>query len=355
LRKCAFTWALILATTWPGAAKATDPQPGVLPDPAPRQVVTHFFSAGTGDLSTVQTVIGSSRLYRVKTGETFLDIALGEDLGYNELVAGNPGVDPWLPEPGSEVLLPSEWILPRGGFEGIIVNIPEMRLYFFVPSPRSDAQSSMVVTYPVGLGQQDWQTPQGEFRIRGKTRNPAWVLPDSIKQQRIRDFGSSEEVVPGGHPDNPLGRYRLELTLPTYAIHGTNKTWGVGMQVSHGCVRMYPADIAALFPMVPVGAKGHFVYQPIKVGLRAGRVMIEVHEDIYGVMPWPFMLAQDLLKEMGLEQQIDRQRLEAALEAATGIPTDIGHVSWPSLVEAASVTFDATGNPVEPYPPVSAP
>ncbi len=348
-------FAFALTVTCCRFAYATDSQPAVLADPPPRQVVTRFFSGGTGDLGTIQTVIGSSRLYLVKAGETFLDIALGEDLGYNELVAGNPGVDPWLPEAGSEVLLPTEWILPRTDFEGIVVNIPEMRLYYYVPSPRSDGHSSMVVTYPVGLGQQDWQTPQGEFRIRGKTRNPAWVLPESIKQQRIRDYGSSEEVIPGGHPDNPLGRYRMELTLPTYAIHGTNKNWGVGMQVSHGCVRMYPTDIAALFPMVQVGAKGQFLYQPVKIGLRAGRVMIEVHEDIYGVMPWPFILAQDLLKEMGLDLQVDRDRLEAALEAATGIPTDISHVSWPNWVDAAPVEFNAMGDPVQPYPSIATP
>ncbi|MEE8310907.1 MAG: L,D-transpeptidase family protein, partial [Candidatus Binatia bacterium] len=200
-------------------------------EPEPRQVVTHFFVA-EGEATGQQTVVGNSQVHVVAPGETFLDISRGADVGYNELVAANPLIDPWVPPTGSDAILPTEWILPRGDHVGLVLNIPEMRVYYYLPSPRAGGKSSMVVTYPVGLGRQEWQTPQGQFRIRGKTRNPAWVIPESIKAERIADYGSTESVIPGGHPENPLGKHRLELTLPSYAIHGTNKNWGIGMQVS---------------------------------------------------------------------------------------------------------------------------
>jgi len=316
----------------------------------PRQMDTHFFVGGTGEIAGLQTVVGTSQTHDVGQGETFLDIAREFDVGYNELVAANRSLDPWLPDPGAEVLLPTEWILPRGDFEGLVLNIPEMRLYYYVPSPRAGGRSSMVVTYPVGLGRQDWQTPRGQFRIRGKTRNPAWVIPESIKAERIRDYGTTENVVAGGHPENPLGKHRIELTLPSYAIHGTNKNWGIGMQVSHGCVRMYPEDIAAFFPMVQIGSVGSFVYQPVKIGVRRGRVMIEVHEDIYGVVPWPWLLAQEMIEDAGLQRYVDEKRLEAALQAASGVPTDISFVAWPAYEDENEIEFDENGDPIEPYP-----
>jgi L,D-transpeptidase ErfK/SrfK len=316
-----------------------------------RPVVTHLLdSSPLGEPFGVETIIGDSRVYVVKPGDTFLDIARDYDLGYNEIIAANPGADPWIPNTGAEILIPTEWVLPRASRVGVVVNIPEMRLYYYVPSPREGAEASSVITYPVGLGRQDWQTPQAEFRVRGKTRNPAWIIPESIKTERIEKQGFTEEMIPGGHPDNPLGKHRIELTLPMYTIHGTNREWGVGMQVSHGCIRLYPEDIEAFFPLVQIGSRGQFVYQPIKVGIRGGRVMVEVHEDIYGVAPWPWMLAQDLIKELGLERQVDRERLEAAVEAASGVPTDVSHVKWPEFDGGKPIRFNDNGDPLDPYP-----
>jgi L,D-transpeptidase ErfK/SrfK len=316
----------------------------------PRQVVTHFFVGDTGKIAGQQSVVGTSQGYKVRSGDTFLDIAREYDLGYNELVEANPDTDPWVPGVGREILLPTEWVLPRGTKEGLVLNIPEMRFYYYIPSPRSEGKASMVISYPVGLGRQDWQTPQARFQIRGKTKNPAWVIPESIKAERFADDGSTDSVIPGGHPDNPLGDYRLELTLPSYAIHGTNKTWGIGMQVSHGCVRMYPEDIEAFFPLVQIGTAGHFTYQPVKLGIRRGRVMVEVHEDIYGVAPWPWMLAKELVEEMEVERYVDTERLEAAVAAASGVPTDVSHVDWPVPEKGPTIDFDDQGNPKRPYP-----
>jgi L,D-transpeptidase ErfK/SrfK len=314
-----------------------------------RPVVTHLLDAAQvgATLGGAEPIIGSSQVHLVRAGDTFLDIARNFDLGYNEIVGANPDADPWIPKPGTSMLIPTEWILPRAPHTGIVVNIPEMRLYYFEPSGREGAESASVITYPVGLGRQDWQTPQAEFRIRGKTRNPVWIIPESIKAERIEKNGFTEDMIAGGSPDNPLGKHRIELTLPMYTIHGTNREWGVGMQVSHGCIRLYPEDIDAFFPLVQIGSAGRFVYQPIKVGVRDGRVLVEVHEDIYGVAPWPWMLAQDLIKQLGLERQVDSERLEAAVEAATGVPTDVSPVQWPNFDGGTPIRFDENGKQLD--------
>ncbi len=265
------------------------------------------------------TVVGEVRTYRVRKGDTMLDLARYYDLGYNEILDANPGIDPWVPAVGATILIPTEWVLPCCTYEGIVVNIPEMRLFYYRRSP-GDPKTTIVHTYPVGLGRDDWRTPRGKFKIRGKTVNPQWNIPESIRQEHIKERGDPRKFIPGGDPENPLGKYRLELTLPLYGIHGTDIPWGVGMQVSHGCVRLYPEDIDRLFPQVPVGTPGEFVYQPVKVGARGGVVYVEVHEDIYGYNPAAFRDAQAELEHRGLAGRVDPQLLEEALSASAGMP-----------------------------------
>ena len=273
----------------------------------------------TKDLATERTVVGNTLFRQAQKGDTFLDLARYYGLGYNDMADANPGVDPWVPPPGQTVILPTEFVLPDTDYRGIVVNIPEMRLYFF--HPRAKGQDFVLVTtYPVGLGRDDWQTPRGSFKIRGKTVDPTWVIPDSIRAERIKEKGYSEKSVAGGSPDNPLGHYRLELTLPLYAIHGTNIPWGVGMQVSHGCIRLYPEDIAQLFPTVPVGTPGQFVYQPVKVGARNGDIYVQVHKDIYGLTPGPYREAMRLLDERGWTGLVDLKRLKRAVQEQSGVP-----------------------------------
>ena len=262
------------------------------------------------------TVIGNVRAYRIRKGDTLIDLARYYDIGYNEIVEANPGIDPWLPPAGATILLPTEWVLPCCTYDGIVVNIPEMRLFFFKRA--KDSSTTIVYTYPVGLGRDDWQTPTGKFRIRGKTVNPQWNIPESIRKEHITERGDPRTFIAGGDPDNPLGKYRIELTLPLYGIHGTNIPWGVGMQVSHGCVRLYPEDIERLFPLVPVGAPGEFVYQPVKVGTRAGTVYIEVQKDIYGYAPAMYREASTALERAKLTESVDQSRLLNALEDGGG-------------------------------------
>ena len=299
------------------------------PEVPPRELTTYLFADEALESGIGSAVIGITRSVVANGEETFVDLSREHDLGYNELLAANPTLDPWVVEKGRGLVLPTEWILPRGPREGIVVNIPEMRLYYFMPPSLPGERVSTVISYPVGLGREEWKTPLADFRVRGKTKNPVWILPDSVKAERIKEKGHSEDMIPGGAPDNPLGRHRFELTLGSYAIHGTNKNWGVGMQVSHGCVRMFPEDIAALFPLVPVGTKGRLDYQPVKVGIRGGRVLVEVHADIYGMTPWLWQLAQDVVREAGLEREVDPAKLEAAVEALSGVPTDVSYSDWP--------------------------
>src|SRR5437763_1332017 len=195
-----------------------------------------------------ETVIGALRHYRIRAGDTLLDVARWFDLGYNEIVDANPGVDPWVPAVGTDVVVPTEWVLPCCTYQGIVVNIPELRLYYFRPAP-DDPRTTLVTTYPVGLGRDDRRTPRGKFRVQSKQVNPTWYIPESIRREHIAERGDARRAIPGGAPDNPLGGYRLQLTHRLYGIHGTDVPWGIGMQATPGCVRLYPEAIERLFQL----------------------------------------------------------------------------------------------------------
>ena len=286
-------------------------------DFAHRTPATYAFAGGDRN-----TVVGELATYVVQEGDTLLDVGRHFDLGYNEMVAANPGVDPWLPSPGEVLVIPTEYVLPESGNQGLVVNIPEMRLYYFHGGVRT-GQPAAVTTYPVGLGRDDWRTPQGSFRVRGKTENPTWVIPESIRAEHIRERGDDRTMILGGDPDNPLGPYRLELTLPLYGLHGSNMPWGVGMQVSHGCIRLYNEDITALFHEVRVGTPGEFLYQPVKLGMRDDVVYVEVHPDIYGLRTSLEDETERLLARHGWADRVDRARLRQALNERSGLPVAI--------------------------------
>jgi len=275
----------------------------------------------SNDFAMARSVVGNTRFYSVQKGDTFLDLARFYGLGYNEIEQANPGVDPWIPPEQQAIVLPTEWVLPQGDPKGVIINIPEMRLYYF--HEQRKAGPLLVSTFPVGLGRDDWRTPRGTFKVVGKTKDPTWVIPESIREERIREKGRYEKMIPGGSPDNPLGKYRFELSMPGYRIHGTNIPWGVGMQVSHGCIRLYPEDIEQLFPMVPIGTPGEFVYQPVKIGARGGRIFAEVHPDIYTLTPGLFSEARRILAELGWTERVDAKRLQRAVEEQSGVPLDV--------------------------------
>jgi L,D-transpeptidase ErfK/SrfK len=234
--------------------------------------------AATYDLPPAEeNVIGESLHVLANQEDTLLTIARLYGLGYREIRLANPSVNPWLPGENTRVLVPSRFILPDAPRKGIVINIAEMRLYYF-PKPAAGGKRK-VLTYPISIGRGDWQTPLGVTHVTRKIKDPAWYPPESILKEHQERGDTLEKVVPHG-PDNPLGDFALKLGLPGYLIHGTNKSSGIGMQVTHGCIRLYPRDIATLYRKVPVGTPVRIINQPIKAGWLNGTLYLEIHPTV---------------------------------------------------------------------------
>jgi len=222
-------------------------------------------------------IVGNLQVTTSLYEDTLSDIARRYDLGYEEIVAANPGVDPWLPGKGTQVVLPTRFVLPDGPREGLVLNLASMRLFYYPkPAPGEPAE---VITHPVGIGREGWQTPQGTTYITQKIANPAWTVPESVRREHAKEGDPLPTIVPPG-PDNPLGDFAMRLSIPSYLIHGTNKPYGVGLRVSHGCVRLYPEDIARLFPEVPVGTQVRIINEPYLAGWRDGQLYLEAHQPL---------------------------------------------------------------------------
>ncbi len=223
---------------------------------------------------TATTSIGVVTTALAQHEDTLLDVGRRFGVGYEEIIAANPGVDPWLPGEGTEILIPARFVLPDAPREGIVVNLPEHRLYYYPPV--KPGERPIVRTYPISTGKMDWKTPLGVTRIVSKQEKPNWYPPASVLAEHEANGDPLPKVVPPG-PDNPLGEHAMRLGLPSgaYLIHGTNRPAGVGMQVTHGCIRMFPEDIAELYGMVPVNTKVNLVDQPTKLGWHRGTLYIE--------------------------------------------------------------------------------
>lgn len=284
-----------------------------------RPLVVHSYRASK-NLAEASTVIGEPSGFTIAKGDTLHDAARYAGLGFNEIADAHPNVDEWTPVPGTRLELPTVWVLPRAARRGIVVNVPEMRLYYY---PAEGAGAGGVITYAIGIGRDDWRTPVGKFRVTERTENPTWVIPESIRKERIAEKGWSEKSIAGGDPTNPLGLYRLRLSLDLYSIHGTDQPYAVGRKTSHGCIRLYPEDIEQLYPLVPVGTPGAFVDEPVKIGARGGEIFVEAHPPIYGRRVSYARTARALLREHGWEKLVDPQALAAALERKSGVPTRI--------------------------------
>jgi L,D-transpeptidase ErfK/SrfK len=287
-------------------------------------------------------IIGTLTTYRIEKGDTLLDVGRWFGLSAKEISDANGHMDWWLPPPGRVVILPTAHILPAGSRAGIILNVPEMRIYYYFPSPAYTRHrkgkliatafhgARVVYTFPVGLGRFDWKTPLGVWRVTAKVKDPTWVLPEDIYQEHLERDGEADHVVPGGDPDNPLGHYKLDLSIPEYGLHGTNVPWGIGMTVSHGCVRLFPEDIERLYSKTPVGTPGEFVYQPVKFGWRGDALYAEVHDDLYGKYPGLWRLATQEVQQQNLAGKVDLTKLEKAVELRAGIPTYVGFGTAPA-------------------------
>ncbi len=260
-----------------------------------------------------QQVVGSVVTIRSIAADTLVDIARRHGLGYNDLVRANPDVDPWLPGEDTEIILPTRFVLPETPRTGVVLNLPEYRLYYYPPVEAGER--AVVHTYPISIGRMDWETPLGQTRVIAKAVRPSWYPPASIRKEHAEAGDPLPSVVPPG-PANPLGEYAMRLGLPGYLIHGTNRPAGVGMRVTHGCIRMFPEDIEVLFAMLPVNTPVRIVNQPVKFGWLDGELFMEAHEVLAAATPLPVERPQD-------EAQVDMDdAAEAVAEMAKNAALD---------------------------------
>jgi L,D-transpeptidase ErfK/SrfK len=274
------------------AAKVANAVPE-LPLPVP----THQFAidASTDIVGVVQKTIATK-------DDTLTDIARRFNLGYEEIVRANPGVDPWLPGE-REIVIPSQFILPHAPREGIVINAAAMRLFYYPKVKKGEQQ--VVHTYPIGIGKVGWKTPEGATKVVRRTKDPVWRPTASILAEHKKNDDPLPAVVPAG-PDNPLGRHALYLAWPTYMIHGTNKPAGVGLRSSHGCIRLYPEDIAQLFELAPVGTAVRVVNQPFVFGWHDGALHIQAF-DILEDDPRNWKKAQAKLLNKAMAERIQKE------------------------------------------------
>ncbi len=231
-------------------------------------------------------VIGALSTITARHEDTLVDIARRHGLGYEDIVRANPDVNVWLPGEGTEIILPTRFVLPGGERRGAILNLAEYRLYYF-PTPEP-GESATVMTYPISIGRMDWETPLGLTKVISKVRNPSWYVPQSVLDEHAANGDPLPRIVPPG-PDNPLGKFAMRLGLPGYLIHGTNQPAGVGMRVTHGCVRMFPEDIEYLFGQIGIDTPVRIVNEPVKMGWDGDQLVIEVHPVLEVTLPDEFV------------------------------------------------------------------
>jgi len=286
-------------------------------------------------------VIGAISIAVAEHEDTLLDVGRRFGVGYEEIIAANPGIDPWLPGAGTEILVPGRFILPDAPREGVVVNLPEHRLYYYPPA--QPGQPRVVRTYPISTGKMDWKTPLGVTRVVAKQEKPNWYPPASVRLEHEKKGDPLPPFIPPG-PDNPLGEHVLRLGLPSgaYLIHGTNRPAGVGMQVTHGCIRLFPEDIAELYTMVPVNTKVNLVDQTTKVGWSRGALFVERQAPLEGTDNPAHLDPAELDRVVkaataGLESTVDWETARVVFQQATGVPVRIGEraLQRPPVTEPA--------------------
>lgn len=269
-------------------------------------------------------LVGGPRTTTASEEDTLVLIGRRYRTGYGAIRAANPLVDAWMPREGTEVLLPTWHILPEAPRQGIVINTAEMRLYHFEAA--KGEQPARVGVYAISIGRDGRETPLSAARVTRKAENPTWYPTENIRRERAARGEPVPAVVPPG-PANPLGTRALYLNLPAYLIHGTNREMGIGMQVTAGCVRMYPEDIEYLYDRVPVGSKVEIVHQLVKAGWSGDVLYVESHNPLDG-------------SEMTQEERL--QQLRAAIARTVGDRADFT-VHWDKVREAV---LESTGVPV---------
>lgn len=272
--------------------------------------------------SPEQSLVGEPQIVLASRDDTLSDIARAYGLGYDELVAANPGVNPWLPGESTPILLPTQFIIPDVVREGIVLNIASKRLFYFPPV--ADGRPAVVKTFPIGIGRVGWETPLGDTTVTAKARDPDWYVPLSVREEHAEMGDPLPAVVPPG-PENPLGHRVLQLAMPGYLIHGTNQPYGVGMRVSHGCVRLYPENIEYLYELVDIGERVTIVNEPYLMARHSGDWYFEAHAPLED----DTISAEDRFDELLELRNAESERgfrgrdvddARAIAEAAVGLP-----------------------------------
>ena len=297
-------------------------------------------------------VIGAVSTISARQEDTLVDIARRHGLGYEDIVRANPDVNIWMPGKGTEIVLPTRYVLPAGPREGVVLNLAEYRLYYY-PEPK-DGEAAYVMTYPISIGRMDWETPLGLTTVISKVHNPTWYPPQSVRDEHAADGNPLPRIVPPG-PKNPLGKYAMRLGLPGYLIHGTNRPAGVGMRVTHGCVRMFPEDIDFLFGHIDVSTKVRIVNEPVKIGWYGDALVMEVHPvlkveallaesevqpvedgDIVARDPLTIVTEQFITVTGERAGELDWYLVEEILGRSDGIPVAVGQRIKNAAASAAS-------------------
>lgn len=308
--------------------------------------IAAFASAATYSMPPAgSNMIGKLQVVTItKPKTTLLDIARHFDIGQDEIVAANPNVSVWLPKVGSKVIVPTEFILPPGAREGIVINIPQRRLFYFIKATRTEA--AQVITYPVSISRPGWDTPLGQTRIVAKHRDPAWFVPKSVREEHRRDGENDYPTYFPPGPDNPMGMLALQTGFSQIFIHGTNKPWGVGMRMSHGCLHLYPEDAADLFPRIKVGTPVRIIDEPHTVGVRDGALYLSSTEPVaeYKNQLSSLKRAEAVLRPYSNgeaddcpDDEVDWQRVTEAAQAYRFLPVPVS-LAAPDLEQIVAST-----------------
>lgn len=289
-----------------------------------------------------QTVVGEPQVVFASDTDTLSDLARAYGLGYDEIITANPGVDPWLPGDGTPILLPTQYVLPSVAQHGVVLNIATKRLFYFPEAV--DGEPRQVLTYPIGIGRVGWETPLGETTVVSKAKDPHWWVPASVRREHAELGDPLPSVVPPG-PDNPLGHRVLKLDIPGYLIHGTNAPYGVGMRVSHGCVRLYPENIEALYTLVDIGEAVVIVNEPYQFGHMEGSLYFEAHVPLEDdTVPADERLAELIEAQLGSNGQPLNGHLQSYIRELAveppGVPVKIANYDPAEYMARARVVHN---------------
>jgi L,D-transpeptidase ErfK/SrfK len=299
-------------------------------------------------------VVGQVQVTIASKEDTLPDIARRFNIGYEEIVRANPGVDPWIPGAGKEIVVPTQFVLPNAPREGVVINVAAMRIWYF-PAPekikgkavkREPGEKQVVYTHPIGIGRVGWRTPEGVTKIISRQKDPTWRPSAAVR----KDHADNNDPIPaviGPGPDNPLGKYKFTLGWPGYLIHGTNKPYGVGLRSSHGCIRLYPEDIEKFFAMIPLGTPVRVVNQPFLFGWHEDQLYLQAYTVLEDdKRDWKNAQQKLLSKSFAqriqneLEQRgekVDWERVAALAHEPRGVPVAIssGDATLEAILAAA--------------------